>query len=124
MKKMIVCGIAAALLAGCSEKPKNEEVKVFDVACEKVTVFEEGDMIVKCPVTEILTTLQSQTANSKFLKGGDFDFAAAVADAEHIYVNIIPAGSYDWATKTEYRIMIKEPNFENDSLWSVSVVSE
>lgn len=123
MKKMFVCGIAAALVAGCSEKPKTEEVKVFDVACEKVMAFEQGDMIVKCPVVDALTVIQAQEANAKFVRGGDFDFAAAVADAEHVYVNIIPAGAYEWAPKTEYRIMVKEPNFEADA-WAVSVVTE
>ena len=124
MKKMIVCGIAAALVAGCSEKTKTEEVKVFDVSCEKVVAFEQGDMIVKCPVVDALTVIQSQTPNAKFVQGGDFDFAAAVADAEHVYVNVVPAGSYEWAPKTEYRILVKEPNFEGDAMWAVSVVTE
>ena len=122
MKKIIMCGIAAALVAGCSEK--KEEIKVFEVPCEKVVAFEQGDMIVKCPGTEILTTLQSQTPNAKFVQGGDFNYADAVADAEHIYVNVIPAGSYEWASKTEYRIMVKEPNFEGDAMWAVAVVTE
>ena len=73
MKKIIVCGIAAALVAGCSDKPKTEEVKVFDVACEKVAAFEQGDMIVKCPVTEGLTAIQAQEANAKFEAGTLFE---------------------------------------------------
>ncbi len=124
MKKMIVCGIAAALVAGCSDKPKTEEVKVFDVACEKVMAFEQGDMIVKCPVVDALTVIQAQEANAKFVQGGDLNLAEMAADAEHIYVNVVPAGSYEWATKPEYRIMVKEPNFEGEAMWAVSVVTE
>jgi hypothetical protein len=122
MKKMIICGIAAALVAGCSEK--KEEIKVFEVPCEKVVAFEQGDMIVKCPIAESLTVIQSQTPTAQFVQGGDFNYADAVADAEHIYVNVIPAGSYEWASKTEYRIMVKEPNFEGDAMWAVAVVTE
>jgi hypothetical protein len=123
MKKMFVCGTALALLAGCSEKPKTEEVKVFDVACEKVVAFEQGDMIVKCPITDALATVQAQAPTAKFVQGGDLNFADLAADAEHIYVNVIPAGAYEWATKLEYRILVKEPNFEGEA-WAVSVVTE
>jgi len=123
MKKMFVCGIAAALVAGCSEKPKTEEVKVFDVACEKVAAFEQGDMIVKCPVVDALTVIQTQAPTAKFVQAGDLVLADMAADAEHVYVNVIPAGAYEWATKPEYRIMVKEPNFEADA-WAVSVVTE
>ena len=122
MKKLFVCGAAVAMLAGCSSKP--ETVQVFDADCEKVATFEQGDMIVKCPVVESLATIQAQEPKAKFVQGGDFDFATAVADTDHIYVNIIPAGSYEWAEKLEYRIMVKEPNFEGDAMWAVSVIAE
>ena len=89
---------------------------------KKVAVFEQGDMIVKCPMNETLASLQEQTPNGMFVQDGDFNFADAVADAEHIYVNVIPAGSYDWAEKTEYRILVKNPNFDEGSFWTVSVL--
>ena len=124
MKKLFVCGTALALLAGCSDKPKVEEVKVLDATCEKVVAFAEGDMIVKCPIVESLVALQTQTPNAKFVQGGEFNFADAAADAEHIYINVIPVNAYEWATKPEYRVLIKEPNFEGDSMWAVRVITD
>ena len=121
MKKLFVCGAAVAMLAGCSSKP--ETVQVFDADCEKVATFEQGDMIVKCPVVEGLSVIQAQEANAKFVQGGDLNLNEMAADAEHIYVNVIPAGSYEWAAKPEYRVMVKEPNFEGEA-WAVSVVTE
>lgn len=122
MKKLFICSAAVAMLAGCSSKP--ETVPVFDANCEKVAVFEQGDMIVKCPVIESLAAIQAQEPTAKFVQGGEVDFVAAAADAEHIYVNVIPAGAYEWAEKLEYRVMVKEPNFEGDAMWAVSVVVE
>ena len=121
MKKILVCGAVVAAVAGCSAK-KTDEVKVFDASCEKVVAFDQGDMIVKCPTNETLASLQEQTPNGRFVQGGEFNFADAVADADHVYVNIIPAGSYDWAEKTEYRILVKNPNFDEGALWTVSVL--
>ena len=124
MKKMFVCGATLALLAGCADKPNTEEVKVFDISCEKVVAFEQGDMVVKCPVVDALATIQAQEANAKFVQGGELNFAELASDAEHIYVNVIPAGSYEWAEKLQYRILVKEPNLEGDAMWAVSVVAE
>lgn len=124
MKKILICGAAIAAIAGCSAKEETNDVKIFDASCEKVATFEQGDMIVKCPTNETLASLQEQTPTGMFVQGEGFDFAAAAADAEHVYVNVIPAGAYDWAAKTEYRIMVKNPNFEEGSFWTVSVLAE
>ncbi|MBO4480736.1 MAG: hypothetical protein J5742_03905 [Alphaproteobacteria bacterium] len=124
MKKLFVCGVAAALIAGCSEKPKSTEVKVLDASCEKIATFEQGDFIVKCPVSTALQMLQTQTPNARFVQAGDLNLADLSADADHIYVDVIPAGAYDWAEKLEYRVMVKEPNFEGDAMWAIAVISE
>ena len=124
MRKILIYGAAIAAIAGCSAKEETNDVKIFDASCEKVATFEQGDMIVKCPVNETLASLQEQTPTGMFVQGEGFDFAAAAADAEHVYVNVIPAGAYDWAAKTEYRIMVKNPNFEEGSFWTVSVLAE
>lgn len=124
MKKLFVCGVAAALIAGCSEKPKDTEVKILDTSCEKVLTFEQGDFIAKCPVSTALEMLQSQAPNARFVQAGDLNLADLVADTDHVYVDVIPAGAYDWAEKLEYRVMVKEPNFEGDAMWAVAVISE
>lgn len=124
MKKILVYGVAIAAIAGCSAKEETDGVKVLDATCEKVVVFEQGDMIVKCPTNDVLSSLQEQTPTGMFVQGGDFNFADAAADTEHVYVNVIPAGSYEWAAQKEYRILVKNPNFDEGSLWTVSVIVE
>lgn len=122
MKKLLIYGAAIAAIAGCSEKKADEGVKVFDATCEKVVVFEQGDMIVKCPVNETLASLQDQTPTGIFVPHDNYNVSEVAADAEHIYVNVIPAGSYEWAENKEYRIMVKNPVVDGESLYTVSVV--
>ncbi len=124
MKKILLYGAAIAAIASCSAKEETNDVKIFDASCEKVAVFEQGDMIVKCPVNETLVSLQGQEPTGMFVQGGDFNFADAAADAEHVYVNVIPAGAYEWAAQKEYRIMVKNPVFDENSLYTVSVLVE
>ena len=122
MKKVLIYGAAIAAIAGCSAK-STDEVKVFDASCEKVVVFDRGDMIVKCPISETLASLQDQAPTGQFVTWGDVNFMGAVADAEHVYVNVIPAGAYEWAAQKEYRIMVKDPVIEDEnSLYTVSVL--
>lgn len=121
MKKLFICGAVLAAVAGCSAE-KTDDVKIFDASCEKIAVFEQGDMIVKCPVNETLASLQEQTPNGMFVQGGDLNLAELATDAEHVYVNVIPAGSYEWAEKMEYRIMVKNPNVDGTALYTVSVL--
>ena len=123
MKKILIYGVAVAAIAGCSTKEETKEVKVFDASCEKVAVFEQGDMIVKCPTNETLSSLQDQTPTGIFVPHDNFNVSELAADAEHVYVNVIPAGAYEWAPNTQYRVMVKEPNFEAEA-WAVSVVTE
>ena len=99
MKKILIYGVAVAAIAGCSTKEETTEVKVFDASCEKVAVFEQGDMIVKCPINETLSSLQDQTPTGMFVQG-----------------------EYEWATYKEYRIMVKNPVMDENSLYTVSVV--
>jgi hypothetical protein len=122
MKKILIYGVAVAAIAGCSAKEETKEVKVFDASCEKVAVFEQGDMIVKCPINETLSSLQDQTPTGIFVPHDNFNVSELAADAEHVYVNVIPAGAYEWATYKEYRIMVKNPVMDEDSLYTVSVV--
>ena len=50
MRKMFIYGAVIAGVVGCSAK--TDDVKIFDASCEKVVVFEQGDMIVKCPINQ------------------------------------------------------------------------
>lgn len=124
MKKITVFGLltVALVATGCSKS--SDTIDIFGTKCEKIATFEQGDIIAKCPLTDGLVAIQSQTPNSKFVQGGDLNLPEIATDAEHIYVNFIPAGSYDWATKDEYRVMVKNPNFDGESMWTVSVVIE
>ena len=122
MKKILIYGAAIAAIAGCSAKEETTDVKVFDASCEKVAVFEQGDMIVKCPTNETFASLQEQEANGMFVQTGELDLAVLAADAENVYVNVIPAGAYDWAVQKEYRIMVKNPTLDGTSFYTVSVV--
>lgn len=123
MKRILICGAALVAIAGCSAE-KTDGIDIFGSSCEKVAVFEQGDMIVKCPINETLASLQEQTPNGIFVPHDDLNLTEFAADVEHVYLNIIPAGSYEWAQKTEYRIMVKNPNVEKNSLYTISVLIE
>lgn len=122
MKKLLIYGAAIAAIAGCSAKEETNDVKIFDASCEKVVAFEQGDMIVKCPTNETLASLQEQTPTGIFVPHDNFNVSELAADAEHVYVNVIPAGAYEWAAQKEYRIMVKNPVVDENSLYTVSVV--
>lgn len=122
MKKLLIYGAAIAAIAGCSAKEETNDVKIFDASCEKVVAFEQGDMIVKCPTNETLASLQEQTPTGIFVPHDNFNVSELAADAEHVYVNVIPAGAYEWATQKEYRIMVKNPVMDENSLYTVSVI--
>lgn len=126
MKKILIASALIASLTACSNAEPEEPIEVLDATCEKVQTFEQGDMIVKCPITEQLVDAQSNAADSKFVQGGDGEanVIELAKDPEHIYVNVIPAGAYEWAEKTQYRVLVKEPVFEEGKLWSVSVIAD
>ena len=119
MKKLLFCGAAAAILAGCSAR--EETVPVIDAQCEKLATFEAGDMIVKCPLAEGLVAMQAQQVSGKFIQGGDLPLAEFAADAEHVYVNVVPLKSEDGKDiGTEYRIMAKNADLNADA-WAVII---
>ena len=99
-------------------------LSVLDANCETIATFAQGDTIVKCPITEQLQALQEKEPDSMFVQGGDLNLQELATDAEHIYVNVVPAGSYDWAEKTQYRVLVKNPVFEEGKMTTVSVIAE
>lgn len=120
MKKFLFAGFAAAILAGCSSEPENVTT-ILDAKCETVATGAEGNFVVKCPVTEQLTEIQSKEADSMFVSGRDYyDFDAYAADAEHIYVEVNPNASN--GDQPIYRVMVKTPVFDENAKYSVMYV--
>ena len=115
MKKYLFIGAIAAALTGCGDKVNT--VTVLDAECKQVITGERGDVLVKCPITEQLTAFQSETPSAMFLSIDPTTLLEL--DAEHIYVNVIPAGVFDGVTYTEYRVMAKDADL-NAERWSVS----
>ncbi len=112
MKKFLFAGFAAAILAGCSSEPENVTT-ILDAKCETVATGAEGNFVVKCPVTEQLTEIQSKEADSVF-SAGEYDLNAYAADAEHIYVEVNGDAGY--------RVMVKNPVFDENAKYSVMYV--
>lgn len=120
MKKLMFCGAAAAIIAGCSshEKP----VAVFDAQCEQITKLNAGTFVVKCPVTRILTVIQQQKPNGKFTNTEGLPLADYVADAEHVYVEVTPNVTFGGqANRTQYRVMVPNADITSDR-WSVALI--
>ena len=122
MKKLLFCGAAAAIIAGCSSR--EEPVVVFDATCEKVATFDSGNMVVKCPMTRILTVIQQQGPNNKFEETEGLDLAKMAADTEHAYVNILPMAEYRGQTgKTQYRVMVPNADVTSER-WAVALIAD
>ena len=126
MKKILFAGVAAALLAGCSEKSQDETITVLDAECERVAVASNGEknFVVKCPITEKLNEIRTRTPDSMFI--GPYDviepntvdvYAVATTDAEHIYVEINPNASN--GNQPIYRVMVQNPVIDGKSMFSV-----
>ena len=122
MKKLLFCGAAAAIIAGCSSR--DEPVTVFDATCEKVTKFDAGDMIVKCPMTPIMATIQSQKPNSRFLQTDGLPLQDFANDAEHIYVDVIPVGTYEGQLPhVQYRVLLTGADVTAEK-WAVALIAD
>ena len=111
MKKYVFMGFAAAILAGCGNKTET----FLGVECEKVATGERGDYVLKCPITQETTMIQSQEPNAMFASVNPAEYAA---DKEHTYVNIVPN---DCGENTAgYRVLVKEPVFDGTTMYAVS----
>lgn len=122
MKKLIFCGAAAAIIAGCSSK--DEPIVVFDAQCEQVAKFDSGNMIVKCPVTRILGMAQQKDPNNTFSQWGDLPLAEFAADTEHAYVDVVPAGTAEGPMgRKQFRVMVPGADVTSDR-WAVAILAE
>lgn len=112
MKKYVFIGFAAAVLAACGNGSKTETV--LGAECERVARGEQGDYVLKCPITPELESLQAQEANAMFLSADASEYAN---DAEHIYIDVV---KNDCGENTVgYRILVKEPVFDGEKLYAV-----
>lgn len=119
MKKYVLVGFAAAILAGCDSNAEIETTSFMGVECEKVATGEQSDYVVKCPVTPELEEIQAQEANAMFMSGLDYyDFNGYAADVEHIYVNVVQNDCGD--DTVGYRVMVKEPVFDGETMYAVT----
>lgn len=124
MKKFAAMVIACAAVAACSSK---DTVNVLGQNCQKVATGERGDMLVKCPVSQELAAVQAVAADSMYLStnadaGVKFDEIAS--DAEHVYVNVIPAGTMEGQNTNCYRVTVKEPVFDGAAMYTVEICEE
>jgi len=103
-------GFAAAILAGCGSKTES----FLGIECEKIAKGDAGDYVLKCPVTDELTMVQSQEPNAMFKSINPTEYAA---DVEHIYINVVP-NDCDEGT-SGYRILAKEPVFDGETMYAV-----
>lgn len=111
MKKYMFVGFAAAVLAGCGDKTET----FIGAECERVATGENGDYVLKCPITPELAMVQQQDANARFASVNPTEYAT---DSEHIYVNVVPN---DCGENTAgYRILAKEPVFNEESMYAIS----
>lgn len=111
MKKYMFVGFAAAMLAGCGNKTET----FIGAECEKIAKGENGDYVLKCPITPELAMVQQQEPNAMFASVNPTEYAT---DAEHIYVNVVPNNCGE--NVPGYRVLVKEPVFEEGKMYAVS----
>lgn len=115
MKKLFILPVLC--LAACGS---DNTVDIFGQKCEKIATGERGDFIVKCPVSPELDSIRGADKNTMFLSAQP-DMAAIAADAEHIYVNVIPAGTFEEITGVCYRVMAAEPVLDGETMYATEV---
>ena len=120
MKKLLVlpmlCGVLG--LAACSSSENT--VDIFGQKCEKIATGEQGDFIAKCPVAPELDSIRAADKNSQFLSAV-VNFEEVAADAEHIYVNVIPAGTIGNVPVNCYRVLGTEPVVDTTVMYATEI---
>lgn len=124
MKKMLVLPVlCGALLAGCS---KDNTVEILGQKCEKIATGAQGDFLVKCPVIPELDAVRNADKNSMFVSAGKdtVDLAEIAADTENVYVDVVPAGTFENVTVTCYRVLGVNPTIDGESMYAVEVCEQ
>ena len=122
MKKIfLTTGLLSILSA-----PAMAEVKWFiDVVgtkCEFVAIdyYDKGESyLVKCPIVPELAVLQKAVPDSTFMDGvfANISMATYAENKDVIWVNVVPN---DCGGKTGYRVLVNEPVFDGNTLYSVT----
>ncbi len=119
MKKILVlpmlCGVLG--LAACSSE---NTVDIFGQKCEKIATGEQGDFVAKCPASPELESIRAADKNSMFLSAA-VNFEEIAADGEHIYVNVIPAGTLENVPVNCYRVLGLDPVFDGAAMYATEV---
>lgn len=121
MKKLLVLPmLCGALLAGCSS---DNSVEVLGQKCEKIATGDRGDFLAKCPVAPEMDAVRNAGKNSMFLSvnADKINFDEIVADTEHVYVNVIPAGTVEGVDVACYRFLGVNPTIDGDAMYAVEV---
>lgn len=120
MKKLFLLPVLCALTA-CGSN--TDTVVVMGQNCEKVAVGERGDMLVKCPVVEELVAIRNGTPNAMFLSvNADMvNLEEIAADGEHIYVDVVPAGTFEGQASECYRVLAAQPVFDGVAMYATQV---
>ena len=122
MKKLLFCGAAAAIIAGCSSR--EEPVTVFDATCEKIATFDNGNFVAKCPITRIFTVIRQQKPNNTFSQTEGLPLDKFAADTEHAYVEVIPNFAFGGKeNRTQYRVMVQNADVTAER-WAVALISD
>ena len=113
MKKLLILPVVLGVAACGSEEVKT--MTVMGTECEVVRAF-DASTVVKCAVTPELVAIQAEAPTAMFKEFGDLA-PEQFADAEHIFVNIVPNGCGEGTTG--YRVMVKEPVFDGVAMYAV-----
>ena len=113
MKKLLILPVVLGVAACGSEEVKT--MTVMGTECEVVKAFETST-IVKCPVVAELAAIQAEAPTAMFdtIEG---IAPEQFADAEHIFVNIVPNDCGEGTTG--YRVMVKEPVIDGVAMHAV-----
>jgi hypothetical protein len=114
MKKLLILPVVLGVAACGSEEVKT--MTVMGTECEVVKAF-DASTIVKCATTPELVAIQAETPNAMFVNKIGGIAPEQFADAEHIFVNIVPNQCGEG--KTGYRVMVKEPVFDGVAMHAV-----
>ena len=113
MKKLLILPVVLGVAACGSEEVKT--MTVMGTECEVVKAF-DASTIVKCAATPELAAIQAEAPTAMFdtIEG---IAPEQFADAEHIFVNIVPNQCGEGTTG--YRVMVKEPVFDGVANFAV-----
>jgi len=121
MKKLFVLPmLCGALLAGCSSEDKS--VEVLGQKCEKIETGKNGDYLVKCPVVPELDAIRNAEKNAMFVSV--VPSAEVIADVENIYIDVVPAGTFENVNVNCYRVLGANPTVDGEAMYAVEVCEQ